>query len=316
MKIPAGTFCPMIRSAVAAGVSQETHPDSARTRLASDADRKLPDFIAVGPPRTATTWLHKVLRGHVSLPRIKETDFFGANFPRGFAWYRSHFRDPPAGRPMGEVCPKYFSSPEARERIGRYIPDCKIICTLRDPVQRLYSHYRFLRSRAWLGPVGIEEAVAVYQRRSNPGNMITASLYSTDVKAWQDRFGKGNVLVLLNDDLVGDEQKYLDQVCTFVGIPMIDLAHSQLLNRTVNARPNAPRSVWLARGAGALRAFLRQHRVSALSERFEALWNFCFSGGEKFAPLDPGLEARLRDYFRPDVEALEELLQRDLSAWK
>ncbi|MFZ0889364.1 MAG: sulfotransferase domain-containing protein [Candidatus Binataceae bacterium] len=316
MKIPAGTFRSMIRSAVAAGVSEEARPDSARTRLASDADRKLPDFIAVGPPRTATTWLDKVLRGHVSLPRIKETDFFGANFPRGFAWYRSHFRNPPAGRPMGEVCTRYFTSPEARERIGRYIPDCKIICTLRDPVQRLHSHYRLARSMAWLGRVGIEEAVAARQGRSNPGNMITGSLYSTGVKAWQDRFGKGNVSVLLNDDLVGDEQKYLDQVCTFVGIPMIDLAHSQLRNRTVNARPNAPRSWWLARGAGMLRAFLRRHRVSALSERFQALWYFCFSGGEEFAPLDPAFEARLREYFRPDVEALEELLQRDLSAWK
>jgi len=316
MKIPAGRFRPMIRSTVAAGVSQETRPDSARTRLASDADRKLPDFIAVGPPRTATTWLDKALRGHVSLPLIKETDFFGANFPRGFAWYRSHFRDPPAGRPMGEVCPRYFTSPEARERIGLYIPDCKIICTLRDPVQRLYSHYRLSRSMGWLGRVGIEEAVAARQGLSNPGNMITGSLYSTGVKAWQDRFGKANVLVLLHDDLVEDEQKFLDQVCTFVGIPTIDSAHSPLRNRRVNARPNAPRSVWLAFGADKLGRFLQRHRMFALSERFRPFWDFCFSGGEKFAPLDPGLEARLRDHFRPDVEALEELLQRDLSAWK
>jgi hypothetical protein len=288
----------------------------APTRLTRDADRKLPDFIAVGPPRTATTWLDQVLRGQVSLPRIKETDFFGANFSRGLAWYESHFRNPPAGRPRGEICPKYFTNPEARERIGRYIPNCKIVCTLRNPVQRLYSHYRLSRSMGWLGPVEIEEALARYRGRSTAGNMVAASLYSTAVKAWQDRFGKQNVLVLLDDDLVGDAQKFLDQVCAFVGIPMIDLAHSPLRNRRVNARPSAPRSVWLAFGANALRRFLRRRRLFALSERFEAFWDFCYSGGEEFAPLDPAIEARLTDYFRPHVEALEALLQRDLSAWK
>ena len=217
---------------------------------------------------------------------------------------------------MGEVCPRYFTSSEARERIGRYIPDCKIICTLRDPVQRLYSHYRLSRSMGWLGPVGIEEAVAAHRRPNNPGNLIIASLYSSPVKAWQDRFGKANVLVLLHDDLVEDEQKFLDQVCTFVGIPTIDSAHSSLRNRKLNARPNAPRSVWLAFGADKLRRFLQRHRMFVLSKRLRPFLDFCYSGGEEFAPLDPAIEARFRDYFRPDVEALEELLQRDLSAWK
>ena len=38
-----------------------------------------------------------------------------------------------------------FILPEARERIARTIPHCKIICTLRDPVSRLYSLYHFMR---------------------------------------------------------------------------------------------------------------------------------------------------------------------------
>ena len=40
------------------------------------------------------------------------------------------------------------------------------------------------------------------------------------------------------------------------------------------------------------------------------------SGGEKFVPLSPEIDARLRDRFRPEVEALEDLIGRDLSAWK
>jgi hypothetical protein len=46
------------------------------------------------------------------------------------------------------------------------------------------------------------------------------------------------------------------------------------------------------------------------------LWRYCFEGGEEFAPLTPEVEERLRDRFRPGVEAFEDLIGRDLSAWK
>jgi len=61
---------------------------------------------------------------------------------------------------------------------------------------------------------------------------------------------------------------------------------------------------------------LRHQRLYPLSRRLQPVWEFCAGGGEEFGPIDPALEASLRAYFRPDVEVLEQLLQRDLSAWK
>ncbi len=61
------------------------------------APLRLPDFIAVGPPRTATTWLDQVMRGHVGLPAgVKETQFFIFRYSQGIEWYAAHFRDCPA----------------------------------------------------------------------------------------------------------------------------------------------------------------------------------------------------------------------------
>ena len=58
------------------------------------APLRLPDFIAVGPPRTGTTWLDRVLRGHVGLPAgVKETQFFIWRYSLGIEWYAAHFRD-------------------------------------------------------------------------------------------------------------------------------------------------------------------------------------------------------------------------------
>ena len=99
---------------------------------------RLPEFIAVGPPRTATTWLDAVLRGHVGLPEgTKETHFFTRSYSNGLAWYRSHFAYCPPQLQVGEICTSYFRSSTARGRISTDIPGCKIICSLRDPTNML-----------------------------------------------------------------------------------------------------------------------------------------------------------------------------------
>ena len=109
-------------------------------------DLRLPDFIAVGPPRTGTSWLHRAIAANVGRPRgLKETKYFTENYDKGLDWYSAFFRDYPSDLRIAEICPQYFAFDEARERIRHHIPDCRIICTLRDPVERLYSHWRLVR---------------------------------------------------------------------------------------------------------------------------------------------------------------------------
>jgi len=84
---------------------------------------RLPDFLGVGPPRAATSWLDAVLRGHVGLPReIKEVDFFVKNYARGPEWYSSYFVGCDPRLPVGEICPSYFGSEDGRGRIAELIP--------------------------------------------------------------------------------------------------------------------------------------------------------------------------------------------------
>ena len=109
---------------------------------------RLPVFIGIGPTRTGSTWLHHALGGVAGLPSEKETRFFGGRHHKGIEWYSRRFADCPDKAPIGEICPTYFASIEAIERIHSYIPDCKIICTFRDPVHRAYSHYKLMRRLA------------------------------------------------------------------------------------------------------------------------------------------------------------------------
>jgi Sulfotransferase domain len=269
--------------------------------------RRLPDFLGVGPPRSATSWLDAVLRGHVGLPRdIKEVDFFVKNYARGVDWYMGYFADCDKDLPIGEICPSYFGSDEARKRIAEHIPECRLICTFRDPVEMIYSMYKLARRNVWT--------------RGNFESYVPVEWHhhATKLKKWRETFGRDHVLACFYDDLAADAQAYLDPICDFIGISRIPIGQSGLAKQRINTFSREPRSPRIARRARKLRDWLEEreaYRAISLLTR-AGFWRFCFEGGEEFEPLDPGIEARLRDRFRPAVEELEEVAGRDLSAWK
>ena len=279
----------------------------------------LPEIIGVGPPRTATTWLYEVLKGHVGFPRgVKETDFFLRYYDKGTDWYRALFRDRLPGQPAVELCPTYFVSDEARQRIAREIPQCKIIVTLRDPVTRLYSHYRLLRREAWLRDITFEETVNGYLQGAKELRMFEVSRYAFHLRKWQAAFGRDRVMVALHDDLEKDAQKFIAEICAFIEVPEIDLASSALSGERVNTIAAAPRSRRLAKAVRTAMFRLRAHKLYGAINWWDRtwLWGLVFEGGEPFSGLSPALETKLREHFRSEVDALEALIGRDLSHWK
>ena len=273
---------------------------------------RLPDFVAVGPQRTGTTWLHEVMKPHLGLPRgIKETDFFLKNYSLGMGWYREFFHGYPPDLLLGEVDPNYFGEEIARERIAQDIPRAKIVVTLRDPVERAYSSYRVMRRDAWTR-VSFEETVST--------NRIIreSSRYACHLERWQQSFGKDRVLACFYDDLEQSPQKFLDRICDFIGAKRINVEGSAIAVERVNTVTHAPRSRKLAQNARNARDWMRLHRWHRAVDLLErtGVWRFCFGGGEQFGELALDIDARLREHFRPEVEALERLTGRDLSAWK
>ena len=273
--------------------------------------KTLPDFIAVGPGRTATTWLYEVLRGHVDLPAdIKETDFFTTNYHKGIDWYAHHFRHASGSRPIAEINP-YFGFPEAAERIALHIPNCRIICSFRNPVERIYSAFKLWRHYA-LTRFDLEEFLVRVPQA------IEVTRYAKHLPDWRKRFGDDRVLVCINDDLRSDPQGYLDRICDFIEIERYPLPQQAAAGELVNSINDLPRWPSFARRARDLMYWLEEvqaYRTSNFLER-AGVWRFCFGGGGKFPPLDPEIGARLRELLRPDIDALEEMIGRDLSAWK
>lgn len=282
-----------------------------RERAQAGASSDLLQFVAVGPPRTGTTWLHHVLNGHVNLPRHnKETRFFDERFDFGLDWYRAHFNIS-SNLPQGELCPTYFCSDSARRNLHTVSRDCKIICTFRDPVARVFSLYKLKRAYAkvhW----SFEEAL------SRDRELLESSRYAHYLTSWRNTFGRENVLVLFHEDLIANPQYYVDTVTTFIGIPRIPLQANDLQYVHSSLEMVNPRSSVLTRmgdeAAEWLKARHRGRVVSLLKE--SRLGGIFLGGGAPIPRPQPATNRMLRERFRSEVEALEDMVGRDLSDWK
>jgi hypothetical protein len=271
----------------------------------------LPDFVGIGPGRTGTSWLHEVLVGHADLPRgVKETQFFNHSYDKGIDWYAGHFRHARGDRPIGEICP-YFIDPQAAGRIKLHLPECRLIVCFRDPVDHAYSNYKLLMAYAWAR--GSFEEVLESRPHIDRGNQ-----YAANLKRWLDAFGRDRVMVTWYEDLSSNPQGYLDRVCEFTGIAKFALPPPPPADRKVNEFQGPPRSRKLAQNARHAMYWLRDRSAYGIINALDSagVWSFCFSGGDRYPRLTAEQDARLRQRYLPEVEALERLLQCDLSRWK
>lgn len=285
---------------------------SKSVELANVESRKLPSFFVVGPPRTGTSWLHTVLSQSAWLSHpTKETRFFDKNFERGLGWYTAHYKRAVGERTVGEIAPTYFASPSARDRIAKLIPGAKIVCTFRNPVDRVLSLYRLKRAYGWIQWT-FEDAL------TRDPELMESSRYADHLKGWLQVFGPSQVMATVHDDMEADPQGYLDKLVDFVGAKRIQLQPNQVHRVLASDTMTQPRSYYWTRGALWLAEWSKSRRldgVVATAKRIGAI-RFFVGGGPAFPEISIPQRHRLREMFRPEVDKLEGMLNRDLSAWK
>jgi hypothetical protein len=270
-----------------------------------------PSFIVVGPPRTGTSWLHKILEPRATLPSpSKETRFFDLHFHRGLDWYRWHF--PRSQRkPIGEIAPTYFGSPEARERIAKTLPRAKIIFIFRDPVERAISLYR-LKLAYGMYRWSFAEAL------DKDPELLNSALYWTHLSMWRQSFPDEQLLVTIYDDLSADPQKFVSRIAKFIGLDELTLSQSELKRVFSTEKMTRPRSYLVTRTASAVADWCKARRLDHLvaSVRNSNLIKLFLGGGDSLPQIPTETIHELAEQLRPEVEALELHLGRDLQHWK
>ncbi len=272
-------------------------------------DYKLPQAIAVGPKRTGTTWLHDNLAGQVGLPAgVKETHFFDRFYHRGIEWYARHFAHCNGDLPILEVAPSYFAAPEAPARIADHIPDCRIIFTLRRPVDRAYSLYRLYRIYG-------ETKLSFEDAWETIPELQESNRYVHHLTAWQKTFDRDRVLLMIFDDLQRDPRNYLKRICEFIGFPEFRFSEVALKPPARETLARNGHLAYLGEQLGFLLRYFQAYKVLNALKGW-GLRKLLFEGGGDLPPMSMATANRLQAYFRPEVEALEKLSGRDLSRWK
>ena len=265
-------------------------------------------FVAVGPQKTATTWLHRQLEHHpdVELPKkTKELFFWDRNYNLGPEWLLSHFSR--KGRVWGEISPSYYDRLEAIERLAASGLNPLVIVTLRHPVERCWSHYLHERKK---GRAPKDFALCC---QANPA-IVACSHYARLTSAWLQAFPE-SVLIVLMDDIRENPGEVLQSVCSFLNVKQ--LLPGAVLDEVVNQATLA-RNSRLARSLNRISHALRRMRLYSLVNFCRALLGPVVYRRADSAELvlPDEIRQQLLLEFAEDVTYVERLLRRKLPEWR
>lgn len=173
----------------------------------------LPNFLFIGPAKSASTWIFEVLKSHpeVYVPPCKDIYFFDKYYNKGLDWYSAHFIATLGKTAVGELSHDYLFSDEACERIDRDLPKVRLILCLRNPVDRLYSDYLFNRKH------GLVSGDVFDALKSDP-EILRQSCYYQPVKRYVDRFGRDRVLILDFQEIKERPEKVVEDLYRFLNV--------------------------------------------------------------------------------------------------
>lgn len=272
----------------------------------------LPNFLIIGAGRSGSTSLHRQLQAHpeVFIPREKELHFFNKKWDQGVDWYRAFFADAASARAIGEATPSYLYSAAAPHRMASVIPDARLIVSLRNPVDRAYSHYWKNRANG-REKLSFEEGLAAEEALLEAGKEVPAKWayvgrgrYLAQVRRVLEHFQRDRLLVLIFEhDLCAEPARTYAAVCRFLGVDDV------VAPENLGSQWNAAKSVRSPR----LRRLTRNLPVS-LRPVAKALSRINERPGT-YAPMTPATRQRLLASFEADNRALASWLGRDLSSW-
>ena len=179
----------------------------------------LPNFIVIGAAKAGTTALYWYLEEHpdVFMSPVKETNYFaygvdeGGNllygdpdvhrFPvKTLEEYEQLFNRAGGARAVGEASPLYLECPQAAARIRNRLPDVRLICSIRHPVDRAYSDYlMYLRRRGRVFDPDRQLTRAAEWARPD-SRWMQVSRYYQQLARYFAAFPRDQIHVMLFDD--------------------------------------------------------------------------------------------------------------------
>jgi hypothetical protein len=229
--------------------------------------------------------------------------------------YRALFREGIGFRWRGEASATYLYMPKAIAGIKEHLDTPRLLVFLRDPVDRALSAYHYLRGQE-REPLGeFTDALAAEAERIAAGwnpmfHYLAASHYRPQLERFFDAFPRNQIQLVLFDDLKERPDEVFERIFAWLGVEQVAV-NAEVHNRSGVARSRAVR---LALNPSPFRQQVGRAAPQFVKQSLRRVRE----ANMRPAQNTPAPETRrgLISRFSDDIEYVESLTGRDLSAWK
>lgn len=273
------------------------------------ASNLLPNLLTIGAAKCGTTSLHDLLQSHssIDMSHPKELEVFSwPDWRSRLARYQGQFSRTAVFR--GESTPSYLHDPEGPAKLVETLgADLKLLCILRHPTDRAYSHFwhsvRIGRER-----LSFEEALELEQQRIAHDfeewrifSYVSRGYYDIYLDRYRDAFGD-RLLVLGFHDLLTDEAGTMAKIFEFLGVGIEGWQQPAPVHRNPARQPRS-------RSLHKVFAWAHRNGVTPLAKLIDKV-------NMKAAPnprMNPSTQRQLDDLFAPTLERVASKYGVDLN---
>lgn len=286
----------------------------------TEALRK-PNLFIIGAMKSGTTSLHEYLDTHpqIAMSRIKEPGYFveELSLHKGEQWYLSLFEQAVRYRYVGESSTHYTKLPAylgVAQRLYRFNPEVRLIYIMRNPFDRLVSHYwhavRDIHHGGELRPL----LKAVQEKP----DYLAFGDYATQLRPYVELFGMDAIHTLTFEALIEDPQRELDRIYRW-----LDLAPHRIGHGSAQARNQKPMDMTGVAGAGLLNRIQYSNVWDRISPHVPS-WLKYWAKKQAYRSVDeshsltdiPRLREAVEQIQRRQIDRLCQMLGRDFPEWR
>jgi hypothetical protein len=271
------------------------------------------EVFHIGPQKAATTWVYRCFDEHpeIACPPTGAIHFYDIYYSKGGGWYESFFSDAREGQIRFDPTFTYIRSPWAPRRIAADNPEAKIICFLRNPIDRAFSHYWHEKKKGKIA-FEFEEVLENYDLFSS---WIEPGFYAEHLERYLRHFPREQLLCLPFYLLTEDDEAFLRRILEFIDVdPSFRPSWLGKKANEAGGRRTVTNAVW-RRVRRRLRWIDQDGLVESI-EKAPVVGSWIRNRDEYEQGMEEEVRGELLEICEPEIQRTEELLDLDLSHWR
>lgn len=301
--------------------------------------QKLPNLFVPGAAKSGTSSLHDLLNLHpeISMSSNKEPHFWTIKkikeyTPEEIGLYLRIFDQKKAYKYYGESSTGYFYFSLFIENLNALKDhNPKLIFILRNPIDRTYSHYCYLKSLGSEDDSFKEAVLKNHQKEPHPEDLLPElivknyyqySLYGKWLSRFYKSFDKNQIKIILFEDFKENQLQTLNECFDFLNLSRLDKIPETKSNETVETKyPKTYRKLRILtlsknRYRDVIKHFFpKKFRRKYKKKVSEIFLNFTKTN-KRYPKLAPEQREWLYQLFKEDVALLKKTTGFDFKKWE